>query len=216
MKTFKLRASAGGKLAGKRGLGRTGYSYIEKWVKEQIYKRRESFENKYTIKGNEQEDAAIDYIADKLGYGILFKNEDYFENDYFQGTPDVILPDLIIDIKNSWSPFTFPLFETEVNPDYFYQGQIYMNLTGIRQFKVIYCLMDTPFELIESEARSYCWKNNLEFDDAILREFTEKMTYNDVPENFRVKEYSFEYDPKTIELLTERVEEARLYIDTLL
>jgi hypothetical protein len=215
MKEFKLRASAGGSLAGKRGLGKTGEKFIENFVKEQIYQRREEFSSKYTEKGNLTEEASIDYIADKLGFGFLAKNEDFFEDDYFTGTPDIVLPDLVIDMKNSWSPFTFPLFETEVpNDGYFYQGQIYMHLTGRRKFKLIYTLMDTPFDLIEKEARNFCYKNNEELSDDIIREFTEKMTFKDIDDKFRIKVFEFDYDETVIDFLKSRIEEARDYIKT--
>ena len=217
MKKFKLRASSGGKLSGKRGLGQTGFGYCEAWVKEQLYSRRNSApKTKQIIKGLKNEDESIDFIAKFHNYGFLTKNEEFFEDDYFQGTPDIVLKDEIIDVKNSWSPFTFPLFETSVpNDDYFYQGQIYMELTGRKKFKLIYTLTNAPFDLIESEARRYCYAEGVDFDDEILQKFTDEMTFDKVPDNLKIKTFEFEHDPSVIDFLKERIIEARLYIDTL-
>ena len=78
------------------------------------------------MKGLIVEDNSIDLIAEVLGYGMLFKNEQYFEDDHLTGTPDIIIPkkDTVIDAKSSWDIFTFPLFDTSVpNMDYWWQGQ---------------------------------------------------------------------------------------------
>jgi len=129
MKTFKIRASGSGNLMGVKGLGKTGESYLQQWTKEQLYGRRKFMTNKYVEKGLIMEDASLDYIAEHLGYGMLVKNEDYFENEYFTGTPDVILNNHLIDVKNSYDCFTFPLFFNGVpNKDYYWQAQVYMAL----------------------------------------------------------------------------------------
>jgi len=144
-KEFKIRASASGKIMGIKALGKTGETYCENWLKEQLYKRKIEFSNKYTEKGLIMEDNSIDYVADQLGYGFLAKNEQYFENDFFTGTPDIILKDHVIDVKNSWDFSTFPLFDNEVpNSDYYFQAQVYMELCGVDSYKLIYVLSDTP------------------------------------------------------------------------
>ena len=66
MKQFKIRASASGKLMTKprlksEVLSKTTKSYLQEWTKEQIYGVRKSIKSKYLDKGNQVEDAAIDY-----------------------------------------------------------------------------------------------------------------------------------------------------------
>lgn len=146
----------------------------------------------------------------------MMKNERYFEDDYFTGTPDVITDSHIIDIKNSWSPFSFPLFAEEIDKTYFIQGQIYMHLTGVHKYKLVYTLTDTPFDLIEREARQFAFKENVDFDDALLKSFVKRMTYKDVKDDLKMKIFEFDFDPEVIEELKSKVELCREYLKTIL
>lgn len=218
MRQFKIRASAIGQIMTNgtcedRGkMGKTCKSYLDQWIKEQIYGRTKEFSNKYTEKGLTVEVDSLNLVAEHLGYGLLFKNEDRFKNRYITGTPDCILSDHIIDFKSSWDCFTFPLFESVIDKDYFAQGQGYMDLTGRDRYKLIYTLIDTPKELIYKEASSYCYKNGLDLDDEILKEFTQRMTYPDIPIEKRIKVFEFEKDQNYIDSIYQRVIECRKYI----
>jgi len=214
-KEFKIRASASGKIMGIKALGKTGETYCENWLKEQLYKRKKEFSNKYTEKGLIMEDNSIDYVADQLGYGFLAKNEQYFENDFFTGTPDIILKDHVIDVKNSWDFSTFPLFDNEVpNSDYYFQAQVYMELSGVDSYKLVYVLSDTPLNIIEREAHSYCYRTGFDFDESILEEFEKKMTYSDVADNLKIKVFEIKKDVEVIEKLKIRVLECRNFINS--
>ena len=222
MKEFKIRCSAIGQImtngrSKTEILSKTTQSYLQTWFKEQLYNRHKQFSSKYTDKGNIMEDNSLDFIAEQLGYGMLLKNEDYFSNDFMTGTPDVILKDHIIDVKNSWDNFTFPLFETEVpNKDYFYQAQGYMALTDLDSFKLIYVLSDTPINLIEAEARKYCYANGYEpNDEDVLNEFIERMTYKDIDAKYKIKVFEIKRCDETIKAIEERVIECRNYINQL-
>ena len=217
MKEFKIRASACGNIMGSRGLGKTGETYCKDWLKGQVYNRKRDISNKYTQKGNEVEDNSIDFISEQLNLGFVLKNEKFFENDFCQGTPDLILPELIIDVKNSWDVHTFPAFETELpNKDYYYQAQVYMELVGVESYKVVYVLSDTPQHLIEKEAYWYCKNNGYdELDLDILDEFTAKMTYSDIPDNMKYKVFDIKKNNDDIKLIKERVLECREIIKNL-
>lgn len=191
-------------------------TYCETWLKSKLYNREKEFSNKYTQKGQIVENNSIDIIANQLGYGMLFKNEQYFENDFLTGTPDIITKDVIIDAKSSWDVFTFPFFDTEPDKNYWWQGQGYMNLTGRRKFKVCYVLTDTPEHLIEKEMRSYAWRTGYEYDELNYGEWYKKMTYADIDESLRIKAFSFDYDEKAIEGVNVRVLECREYINSLI
>lgn len=198
-------------------LPKTLKTYCQIWLKEQIYQRIKSIYSKYMEKGNVMEESSIEKIADNLGLGMVFKNEEFFEDDFFCGTPDIILKDTIIDAKNSWDSTTFPLFEDDVpNIDYFYQLQIYMHLTGRKKAILAYYLSDTPENLIEREARFHCLSLGMdEVSEEIFEAFKEKMTYGNVPEKYRIKTFEFDYDPMVIEELKNRVRLCRGYIDGL-
>lgn len=215
MKKFKIRCSQIGNIMGKKGLGQTGLSFIDTWAKEQLYNRKKEFTSKYTIKGNINEDESIDFVSDFLNLGFIVKNEKHFENDYLTGTPDIILPDLLIDVKNSWDCFTFPFFTNKIpNDDYYYQAQGYMELTGINKFKLVYTLTDTPFYLIEHEFKRYCYTNGYELEDTdLLEKFVEKMTYKDIPIEKKIKIFDIEKDANCINLIKSRVEECQQIIN---
>lgn len=219
MKQFKIRGSGAGNIMNVRGLGKTGENYCVSWYKEQLYKRRKEIHSKYLSKGLITEDNSIDFVSEYLGLGFLMKNEEYFENEYMTGTPDVIVrsENLIIDVKNSWDFTTFPLFEKEVpNDGYLYQAQIYMHLVGIDNFKLIYTLSNTPVNLIEQEAKSYCWKNGYgELDADIYQQFKQKMTYDDIPDDLKIKIFDIKKDDAIINKIIERVKECREFIKTL-
>jgi hypothetical protein len=187
---FRCRASAIGKIMGVRGLGKTGESFVQEWLKEKIYGVRKEFTSKYTDKGNTNEGIAIDMTATALNEPMLLKNDEWFENDYIHGTPDLVLPEMIIDVKCSWDAFSFPLFESELpNKDYYWQLQGYMWLTGKTQGKVVYCLTETDYEHPE---------------------------YADVPNEKKVKAFDVAYDEAAIEKIKERVNECNEYLKQLI
>ena len=220
MKDFKIRCSAIGKIMSNPKiktelLSQTTKTYVDEWMKEQFFNRKKEFSNKYTQKGLIVEDNSIDIIADVLGYGMLVKNEKYYENDYLTGTPDIVLKNEIIDAKSSWDVFTFPFFDKELsNKDYNYQLQGYMALTGRKKAKVVYVLTDTPENLIEREARFYCIQNGYdELDLDIYKQFFEKMTYSDIDKKNRVKSFEVLRDDEVISNIEKRVLEIREYIN---
>ena len=218
MKDFKIRASGAGKIIGKgkgQPLTDTAKSYVETWLKGQLYNRRKEFTSKYTDKGLINEDHALDIVAEHLGFGVLIKNELNKENDYFTGTADIILNDLIIDVKCPWDCFTFPLFMDEPPKDYYYQAQVYMELFQREKFQLIYVLTDTPFHLIEREAYFLAKNMGYEVDD-ILPELQLKMTYKDVDPKLKLKVFDIEKDPDAITELTQKVIECREYVNELL
>jgi len=220
MQQFKIRCSAIGKImtndrSGK-GIGLTVYSYLDQWIKENLYERRKEFSSKQTEKGLTVEQDSLDFIAEQMNYGFLDKNEKEFSNEYLTGTPDIVLKDHLIDVKNSWDCFTFPLFESKINPDYEFQGHGYMALTGLDNYKLIYTLTNTPEDLIIREASNYCFKNNIELDDKILNEFRSRMTYDKLPTGLRIKVYEFQKDQAVIDRIYERVILCRLEIDKIL
>lgn len=199
-------------------LPQTLKTYCEGWLRGKIYQRNKQVFSKYFDKGNVMEDSSIEATAEYLKLGMVFKNEDFFEDDFFIGTPDVLLSDEVIDMKNPWDFSTFPLFEGSIpNMDYYWQLQIYMHLTGRKKARLIYYLSDTPDNLIEREAWSHCRKLGMdELDEEIYDAYIAKMTYDDVPPEYRIKIFEIEYSEKDIAFLKERVMHCRTYIKTLI
>jgi len=211
--TFRCRCSALGLLMtparGKNGgLSATAMSMLTLWYKEQLYGRRKEISSKYMTKGNECEDASIEYL-NKLDGTSYKKNERWFNNNHIHGSPDIIGEDIIIDIKNSWDFSTFPLFSKEIpSKEYMWQVQGYMMLTGKKRAQVVYTLMDTPDEQIEKE-----WRMNGSVGD--YEEFRLNHKYEGLDDNLRVKRFDFEYDADMAEQIVNKVEEARKFISCL-
>lgn len=188
-------------------LSKTAASYCQQWLKEQIYGRKKEFDSKYTNKGNIVELESLNYIAKELDYDSIAKNEESFENEFLTGTPDAILDDHIIDVKNSWDCFTFPLFYSNVpNKDYYWQAQGYMALVGCDSYRLIYTLMDTPEELIEKEY----FGSNLDYET-----FSSHYKYKGIESKYRIKVFDIYKNFEDIERIYTRVEECREYINNL-
>jgi hypothetical protein len=216
---FKIRCSAigsimtNGKKAGE--LSKTTQSYLDEWAKSQIYGKRKEIKSKYFDKGLQMEDAAIDFLSSQDRFGLMIKNEDYFENDFMTGTPDVILKDEIIDTKCSWDCFSFPLFDSDLpESNYFWQMQGYMALCDKPKARVIYCLMNTPEPIIEREIKSFFWDKD-EIDTDIIAEIRAKHSYDLTPLKFRIKEFAVYRDEESIERIKTRVIECREYLTKL-
>lgn len=191
--TKKLIAYLAENLDEKPILAKTVSEYVYSWLKEHIYSVRKEIKSKYLSKGNQVENIAIDKVIEWLDLPFAVKNEQFFEDEFFCGTPDLIINDTVYDTKCSWDCFSFPLFENDIpNEDYFYQLQIYMHLTGLKKAILVYCLINTP-ENIQNESYNY---DNLE-------------------KKFRIKKYEFNYDKNVIEELKKRILTVREYIKTL-
>jgi len=196
---FKCRASALGKLmtsprSKSETLSQTTKSYLEEWVKEQIYGVKKQINSKYLQKGLALEDQAIEFYSVAMDKDFMIKNLDHFEDDFFTGTPDCMHEGIVYDFKTSWDCFTFPLFDQEPDMGYYYQLQVYMHLTGLRKAKLVYTLQDTPDYLTHEEPVSYAHVDN----------------------SYRVKEFEIDYDPIVIETAKAKVLECREYVKELL
>ena len=219
---MKIRCSAIGKLMSTprtKGeiLSETAKTYIQDLFKEKELGIAREFWSRYTDKGIQMEDEAIDFAGQVLGWDFVVKNEQGYENDWITGTPDVIAKDLLADIKCSWDGNTFPLFDTELkNKDYYWQLQGYMWLTGLDQAELVYCLMNTPHQIVEDEVRRAHWKAGLIDEDLDLREAVQSQhTFDHLPNNLRVKRFIIRKDEEAIEKIKEKVELAREYYEQL-
>jgi hypothetical protein len=191
----------------------TAKSYIEELFKENYFGYRKEFSSRYTDKGLEMEDDAIQFASEQFDWDFVVKNTERFTNDYITGEPDINTDSLLADIKCSWDLSTFPMFDTELkNKDYYWQLQGYMWLTGHKKSELVYCLMNTPLQIVEDEVRRAHWKAGLIDEDIDLRnEVQMKHNFDHIEPRLRVKRYMIERDEKAIEKIIEKVEIAREY-----
>lgn len=170
--------------------------------------------NKFMDKGTMAEEASIELARRVNGWDqFVNKNVDHFENEYLTGTPDLIFDWGVVDIKSSWSPFTFPLLDEGVpTAGYFWQLQSYLALTGKDRAVLSYCLVDTPEVLIQDEL--YKWARNngvIETPGDVELKIRLAHNFSRVPEKLRVKNFEIERDDKAINELYERVENCRKF-----
>jgi len=177
------------------GLSKTTISYLQEWVTEQLYGERYEWETKHTRKGNIIEGDSIRFAKEQLEgdrdlWPLWAKNEERFGDEHFTGTPDLVLPDEIIDIKSSWDAYTFPLFVKTADKGYVAQLQTYMALTGRSRARLVYTLM------------------------SFMDEVTGEMQYYEkVDPRYRLKVFSVGYDEQFIDEARQRVELCRRYLD---
>lgn len=215
---MKIRCSSLGKImtqSRNKGevLSQTAKTYIEELVKENELGIKKEFSSRYTDKGIQQEDIAIEMASRVLNLPFALKNTEYFENEFIKGTPDLILDDEIIDIKCPFSGSTFPWFETELpNKDYYWQMIGYMWLTGRKKARVVYCLVDSPEKIIQDEIRRVSWsKFEIEVTEETENEVRYQHEFDRIPENKRVRTFLVELNEANIEQVKERLLEAKKY-----
>lgn len=199
-------------------------SYCQKWLKEQLYDRRKNFANKYLEKGISCEDDSILFAAETFGWGDVAKNEEWFSDEWFEGTPDIICElaaPTIIDMKNVWDCFTLPLFEDDIPTDgYRTQLQVYMHLASqaysveFTEAILCYALMDAPQAVMQKEMRRLSWDEGHQglITDDIGERVRREMTYSNLPAELRLKTYTVKQDAGVISELKTRVEMCRDYI----
>jgi hypothetical protein len=171
-------------------LPQTAKTFLNEWYADE----HEEIFNKYTAKGHMVEIDNIDFMAKVLDLGYAAKNETTVADDYFIGTCDVMLKDTICDVKSCWSKKTLnDVVLNGFDAGYELQGQVYMELYKKRKFNLFYGLLDTPAEA----------------------NYDREVIYNDLPEERRFINFTFEYDESIINHLKSRVVAARAYISTL-
>lgn len=196
-------------------LGESTKTYLRDiFIKEAYGRERLDFKTKYTDKGIQCESDSLDLVQ-KVTKQTYFKNKSGFENKWIKGTPDIIIPkDHIKDIKTSWDIWTYAKADEKVAKDtYFYQMLAYMWLTETEKAELLYCLVNTPEEIIASEAykASFQFPEIGESDEAMTK-FRKNYIFDDIPAKERIKSFWFESSEEEIEAVKNKVILAREYL----
>jgi hypothetical protein len=205
----------------KEELGETAKSHLIECYVSKKYGRNKDVTNKFIEKGLLAEEDSFDLytlVKDKL----FIKNEKTFENDFFIGTPDIVDGNLIVDIKTSWDIFTFfSVIGKPINKMYYWQLQSYMDLTGANEAKLVYCLVNTPFKLVEDQKKKLMWTMGVidpEADDAYFKaceQVDKNSIYDDIPIENKYIEFSIARDQSAIDKSHERVKFCRNFLNQL-
>ncbi len=211
---FKIRCSATGKIMadtnGDELIPKGAITYLNDWHYEKTTGERLFNGNRYTKKGWLVENDAIDDYEIAVGYfgENLVKNEDFFSNDYTEGTPDILVDDdLVVDIKAPYKKSKFDEYASyrpterypAPNSAYFWQLQSYMWITERTRAELAYVLINTPKELIVPK-----WGDEwVDYEGSI-------------PVEKRVKIFGFNRSFSHICRIEERVKRCKEYIHTVL
>ena len=150
-------------ISGNIELSKGAQTFIKDVVRQEVMKFRSSFGgNKYTQKGDQCEDMAIELYNSIFfkNYKKLVEGDEFYELSHGMvgGHPDIVDNEAmkVIDIKVPWSKDTFPDFEEDGESD-LYKWQIRTYLYMLRKItgdngwsdgEIAYMLIDTPEALV--------------------------------------------------------------------
>jgi len=81
-----------------------------------------------------------------------------------------------------------------------------MWLTGKRRALVVYCLINTPYLILEDEIRREHWKQNLIDESEELRAYVEAQhNFDHIPKHERIKQFYVDYNEQDIERAKEKI-----------
>lgn len=183
------------------------------------YHRVPDIETKEMVKGTTAEDAAIQlysFVEDRP----FLKNKTQLSNDFISGTPDLLAEDLseVIDIKCSWSLFTFANnIDAPMNAMYYAQLQGYMALAEANTGVLAYCLVSAPPEMIEDEKRRLFYRLQCVTEDdprylSKVKIIERNMVFEDIPPEERVLKFEIKRDDEFIDRVYKKVIKCREYL----
>lgn len=215
-----FRCSSLGKLMTKpkskdEKISETTKTYLAECFVNAKYGRYKELTNKYIAKGLAVEEDSITLYS-RVKKQMFKKNEQRLSNGFITGTPDLFTgesiekADCIIDIKSSWSIFTFYATTIEkLNSNYYFQLQGYMALTGAKTAKLAYCLIDTPDAIFMQELRTLMYQMGCDAENKLYQEAANKMEelmkYSDIPISERMNEIEIPRNDSDIARIKEQV-----------
>jgi len=232
-----------------RVLSTTTKTYLREIFLEKKYGRRKEITTKQMVKGVENEEIGIT-VYSRWAKKLYYKNEVRLKNEYLTGEPDcsdnkdIMKTKKGVDIKLSWSIFTFPFPDDKLDKGYECQNQGYMNLTGADEWSTAFILVNAPGHLILDEKKRLQYKMNCSLDepeyiekcieieknyifnikefkneepgfDMDCKEWTIKNPIWDIPLNERVIEFNSYRDDEFINNIPQTVGKARKYMNQL-
>jgi len=195
-------------------LSESAKSYCKEWLISEITGKKKDIRSKYLSRGKAMENEAVKRISKHYGVELV-KNVEPLENEYFTGEFDTKSTEIVIDAKVPFDCFTFPFFETKVDPTYYGQLQIYQELTALRKGSLCYCLENGSDEQIEKlswQIAKDLGKDEPDIEDWDLAEA--ELSYDHLPDSLRKKIFEFDYNKAYIKKAEKYVLASRKYIET--
>jgi hypothetical protein len=129
------------------------------------------------------------------------------------GSPDIILQDTIEDIKVSQNLRTF--VTSALTPAYEWQLRGYMWLTGRKQARLIYCMMNDPDWMIDRKIKPLTYWSDYphEMEERIMKN---ARVADRMPKDKRIRVFEIEHDDDKVEQIINHVVKANKYYDQLM
>lgn len=201
-------------------LSETAKKFVQDIWLEREYGYRERVTTKEMKKGLLCEQDSMALVQSVLGGEFRLKCSETYTNDYLIGHPDIVLKneDYVEDIKTSWSLRTF--MDAEISKNYLAQAHGYMELTGKKNYRLIYCLIPTPEDMIEDEDRRLFFQFGGNTSNPDYLEAVDQLRHNNeviltIPKEKRVKIFDFAKDEEYCADIMQRAERAAKYYNTL-
>lgn len=203
-------------------LGETAKTMIrEIWLNDN-FGYKENVVTDEMMKGLICEQDSMQLVQDVLGGEFRLKNTSYFKNEFIHGTPDIILTkqDYCEDIKSSYNLRTFFDAEYKEKDAYWWQGQAYMWLTGKTNYRLMYCLVKTPDNIILNQKKNFWYKFDCDETNPNYIDISMQIEHNNnvvesIPKEKRVKIFEFKIDLDAIEKVKKQHEKAINYYSSL-
>jgi hypothetical protein len=230
-------------------LGVGAKTYIkELWLWFEKGYKEFDINTKYTEKGKQGEEDGITLVSIVDGF-MYMKNKERKTSANSTGECDIytdfsktkleVDAKVIDDIKLSFTPVTF--MAAKPTTDYEWQGRDYMRKWGADIFRLRYCLVDCPPELLEDQYHIFRKQNKLTekyiYNNVLLEQLKQGAISDEFPEakklveqfykNFlyensgnytkeeRVKTFEFVRDPELEALIPKAIELALEYYKTI-
>lgn len=137
-------------------------THLEDIFRSQFWGRKRLLHNKYLEKGTMSEEDALELLS-VIDGEPHWKNDQQFDNEFIQGCPDNIEEVIGRDTKCNYDMDTYD--KAELTKLYEYQLKGYGWLTGIIDWELCYCLVNTPYHQLKTAEKSLYFAMGQPADD---------------------------------------------------
>lgn len=137
-------------------------THLEDVFRSQFWGRKRLLYNKYLEKGTIGEEDALELLS-VIDGEPHWKNEKRFYNEFIEGEPDNIEPEIGRDTKCNYDMDTYD--KADLTSLYKDQLKGYGWLTGIINWELCYCLVNTPYHQLKTAEKSLYFAMGQPSDD---------------------------------------------------
>lgn len=151
-------------------------------------------------KGEAAEPDAIKLLSERDGVEYV-KNEKMYSNRWLKGIPDIVITsgDKVIGVKDVKIPLDLPSymerFDGDVLKDDRWQMLAYLDVLGLQEGEVVYCLVDMPQYIIDARVEYYrtIWTEQGISPQNIsksIKQLEISMKYDYIPEELKIARFT--------------------------